>query len=124
MPARKRPPSVRGWTEEPPPAEPQPPRYHAHIGSDADGRLRFLGRQAGGDVQPGYGITTIAVVDIGRPFELRIPSYPDKGKSGLMIEGMTGANAEPWSPSMILAGARQGWFGFRLVDPDGSEGKQ
>ncbi len=122
MPARKRSPSARGRTEEPPSAE--PPQYHAHIGSDGKGQLRFLGYQAGGGIQAGSGLTEVAVVDIGRPFELRIPSVPNRGESGLMVEGMTGANAEPWSPSAILAGARQGWFGFRLVDPEGSGGKQ
>ena len=33
----------------------------------------------------------------------------------MVIEGMTGVNAEPWSASQVLAAARFGTFGFRLV---------
>ena len=103
---------------------PEPPRFHAHIGRDAKGQFCFLGYQAGGNVQAGSGITAVAVVDIGRPFEIRVPSVPGKGKAGLVIEGMTGTNAEPWTASTILAGARQGWFGLRLIDPNGPGGTE
>lgn len=116
MPAGKRSSSARKSTEQPPPAEPR--RYHAHIGRDAKGHLCFLGYRAGGGTQAGSGVTAVAVVDIGRPFEIRVPSVPPRGKPGLVIEGMAGTNAEPWTPSTILAGARLGWFGFRLIDPN------
>ena len=120
MPAGKRSPSARKRTKEPSPAEPL--RHLAHLGRDARGHLYFLGYQAGGAVQAGSGLTQVAVVDIGRSFDLRVPSVPSNGKAGLVIDGMTGANAEPWTASTLLAGARQGWFGFRLIDPDGSGG--
>ena len=121
MPRGKRSSSAPKPTEPPPP---EPPLYHAHIGSDAKGRLYFLGFQAGGGTQAGSGVAEIAVVDIGRPFEIRVPSAPSNGKAGLVIEGMNGTNAEPWTPSTILAGARQSWFGFRLIDPNGSGGRK
>lgn len=101
---------------------PEPPRYLAHSGKDARGQYCFVGYQVGGSTQAGSGVTATAVVDIGRPFTLYVPSVPGKGKSGLVIDGMTGTNAEPWPPGMVLTGARRGWFGFRLIDPDGSGG--
>ena len=102
-----------------PPPEPEPPRYHAHIGKDAKGQFFFVGYQAGGEDQSSSRFTEITVVDVGRPFEIRYPN----GKAGLVIEGMAGTNAEPWTPSTIVAGARQGWFGFRVVEPQASGGK-
>jgi hypothetical protein len=98
------------------------PHYHAHIGRDGSGRLCFLGYQAEGCCQVGGKFTEVAVVDIGRPFEVRVPSIPRKGSTGLVIDGMTGTNAEPWSPSRVLTGARLGWFGLRLIKRDGKEG--
>lgn len=114
MPAGKRSPSARKHTKRQPP--PEPPRFHAHIGRDAKGNLCFLGEQAG------TGYTEVAVVNIGRPFEVRVPSVPSHGKSVLVIEGMTGTNAEPWAASTILAGAERGWFGFRLIAPTDAGG--
>ena len=122
MPASKSSSSGRTRTKGPSPS--RPPRYHAHIGRDAKGELCFLGYQAGGETRAGSGLTAVAIVDIGRPFEIRIPSVPSKGKAGLVIEGMTGANAEPWLATTVLTGARQGWFGFRLLDPKGSGGRR
>lgn len=119
MPTGKRSPSARMRGKPPPP--PEPPRYLAHIGRDPKGRLHFLGVHAGGGSQAGSGLTEVAVVDIGRPFEIHVPSVPAKGKAGMVIEGMTGSNAEPWTASQVLAGARAGWFGFRLVSHDGSQ---
>ena len=103
-----------------PPSTSEPPRYHAHIGKDAKGRFYFAGNQTGGGAQASSGYTEIVVVDIGRPFELRYPT----GKAGLVIEGMTGTNADPWPASSILAAARQGWFGFRFTDPHESGGAE
>jgi hypothetical protein len=101
-----------------PPTRPDPiPDWEAHIGRDPKGRLHFLGFQARGDVQAGSGLVEVAVVNVGRPFEIRVPSS-GRGPSGMVIEGMTGANAEPWPASQVLAAARFGMFGFRLVaDP-------
>ena len=92
----------------------EPPQYHAHIGTDAKGRCCFVGYNADGGSQAGSG----------GPFEVRVPSTPSSGGTGLVIEGMTGRNADPWPASAILAGARQGWFGFRLLDKDGSGVKE
>src|SRR5437879_926142 len=102
---------MRAGKRSPSAPKPQhpPPQYLAHIGRDAKGSLCFVGYQACGEVQAGSGITEIAVVDIGRPFEIRVPSVPSKGKTGLVIAGMTGTIAEPWTASTVLAGARQGW---------------
>lgn len=91
----------------------EPPKHHAHIGRDPRGRLSYLGHQADGSTQAGSGLTPVAIVDVGRPFQLHVPS---KGKSGLVIEGMSGDNAVPWSASMLLTGARHGWFGLRVVE--------
>ena len=114
MRAGKRPSSAPKQATQPP----EPPRYHAHIGKDAKGKFYFVGHQAGGEDQSSSRFTEITVVDLGRPFEIRYPN----GKAGLVIEGMNGTNAEPWTPSTIVAGARQGWFGFRVVDPNESGG--
>lgn len=121
MPSGKRSPSARakGKGKGPPP---EPPRHPAHIGRDPKGHLCFLGHQAGGGIQAGSGMTEVAVVDVGRPFMIQVPSVPSRGKSGLVIEGMTGENAEPWQPTTILAGAERGWFGFRLIHGEGSGG--
>jgi hypothetical protein len=91
----------------------EPPKHHAHIGRDARGQLCYLGHQADGSVQAGSGLTLVASIDVGRPFQLHVPS---KGKSGLVIEGMSEDNAVPWSASMLVTGARHGWFGLRLVE--------
>ena len=93
----------------------KPARFHAHIGRDRQGRLCYLGYRADGAIQAGTGLIEVAVVDIGRPFEIHVLDAPARSRVVLMIEGMTGPTAEPWTPSAVLAGAREGWFGFHLI---------
>src|SRR5450631_1232771 len=112
MSAGKRSPSARERTEQPLPAEPPP--YLAYIASDAQGRLRFLDHQAVGAVRAGG--SRVFTIDIGRPYDMCPPSSFTEWKAGMVIEGMTGINAKPWTASKVHAGARLGWFGFRLID--------
>jgi hypothetical protein len=86
--------------------KPDPPplvQYLVQIGRDPKGRFQFLGYQGSCE------LTDLVTVDVGRPFEHKI-KVP--GPSGLEIEGLD--NCEPWSPSQVIAGARLGWFGFKL----------
>lgn len=97
-----------------PKAPSAPTNWLAHIGRDARGRLGFLGPEASGGAQAGSGWEPFAVVDIGRPFRIHVPSAPGSGRYGMLIEGMTGTNADPWTASQVHAAARYGMFGFRL----------
>ena len=102
-------------TRTPPANPPEPvPVWHAHIGRDQRGKLSFLDPQAGSHLQE------IAVVDVGKPFRIHVPSSPGHGTYGLLIDGMTGTNAKPWSPSQVLAAARFGMFGFRIFNESGA----
>lgn len=93
--------------------QPEPiPVWHAHIGRDQKGKLLFLSAPA----PAGSSLQEVAVVDIGRPFRIHVPSSPGHGIYGLLIDGMTGSNAEAWSLSQVLAAARFGMFGFRIID--------
>lgn len=98
-----------------PEAKPAPTNWLAHIGRDVQGRLGFLGPEARGGAQAGSGWESFAVVDIGRSFRIHVPSAPGAGRYGMVIEGMTGTNAEPWTASQVHAAALHGMFGFRLV---------
>jgi hypothetical protein len=93
----------------------EPPTWHAHIGRDARGRLGFLGPEARGGAQAGSGWEPFAVVDIGRSFRIHVPSAPGAGRYGMVIEGMTRTNAEPWTAGQVHTAALHGMFGFRLV---------
>ncbi len=95
-----------------------PAHWHAHIGRDARGRLDFLGHETRGGAQAGSGWEPFAVVNIGRPFRIHVPSSPGAGRYGLVIAGMTGTNADPWTAGQVHAAARYGMFGFRLVGGD------
>ena len=46
------------------------PDWEAHIGRDPKSHLHFLGFQARGSVQAGSGLVEVAVVNVGRPFEI------------------------------------------------------
>lgn len=103
---------------------PEPPRYLIRIGHDRDRKVRIVGYAGGGDFQftgEYRPLTDIRDVEVGRPFRYHVPS-DGRGPSGFVFDGFTGENACPWSAGQVLAAARYGLFGFRLV-ADGAGGQ-
>lgn len=91
--------------------------WRVHIAKDPKGVLHISGYSDNGSIRwvtEGKVLEEIAIVETGRPLRYHVPPAGE-GLRGIVFEDMTGGNAEPWSAHQILAAARFGMFGFRLV---------